>query len=394
MPKGAHHHLHLTAAAPIDFLIELSYEPYVYFNERDNIFRVQKDGKIEECGFLNCNELRNYHASADDFDNFLKDKILLGKKDIESQESQQIWDIFQYRFLMTNDLYNYAPFFERIVTKIFEEAIAEHIYIVELRHIVGFVFDDQRNSIEVRKELEIFDRCVQKIRKSCPIFECKIIICGLKIIGKDHVQKQIDDTHEGMHIEDYKYLIAGYDMVNEEDTTPPIQEFVEQIMKAQDKEEEFPCVFHCGETCERTNTNLYDALLLGTNRIGHGFAIANHPTLIDYCIQEKICLEVCPISNFILAYTLDLRNHPIRFLLNHGLQVSLNADDPGFYNYSGVTLDFAFAFLAWELSVADLKQLAINAITFASVSEEVKEVHLAKFHEDWKVFIETFLAKN
>ena len=133
---------------------------------------------------------------------------------------------------MTNDLYNYAPFFERIVMKIFDEAIAEHIYIVELRHIVGFVFDDNRNSIEVRKELEIFHRCVQKIKKAVPLFECKIIICGLKVLGKDHVQKQIDDTLEGKHIEDYKYLIAGYDMVNEEDTTPTIQDFAEQIMKA------------------------------------------------------------------------------------------------------------------------------------------------------------------
>lgn len=47
-------------------------------------------------------------------------------------------------------------------------------------------------------------------------------MCGLKILGKDHVQGQIDDMMEAQDMQDLKYLIAAYDMVNEEDTTPPI----------------------------------------------------------------------------------------------------------------------------------------------------------------------------
>lgn len=65
-----------------------------------------------------------------------------------------------------------------------------------------------------------------------PLFQCKIIICGLKILGKDHVQGQIDDMIEAQSIEEFKYLIAAYDMVNEEDTTPAIQEFANLIMTA------------------------------------------------------------------------------------------------------------------------------------------------------------------
>jgi adenosine deaminase CECR1 len=189
-----------------------------------------------------------------------------------------------------------------------------------------------------------------------PNFECKLIICGLKIIGKDHIQKEIDYTMEAMDMPEYKYLIAGYDMVNEEDTTPPIEEFAQLIMNAKEKRDgDFPCIFHAGESDFSSNTNLYDAMLIGSKRIGHGFNIALHPSLVDYAIKNEICLEVCPISNFILAYTLDLRWHPARALINQGLQISLNSDDPGFYNYQGVTLDFAYAFLAWELTVRDLK---------------------------------------
>ena len=228
-----------------------------------------------------------------------------------------------------------------------------------------------------------------------PEFQCKIIVCGLKILGKDHVQKQIDDMIEGMGYEELKYLIAAYDMVNEEDTTPGIQEFAQLIMKAQENQEgDFPCIFHAGESHFSSNTNLFDALLLGSKRIGHGFNIALHPKLVEYAIQEDVCLEVCPISNLILAYTLDLRCHPARFLINQGLQISLNSDDPGFFNYWGVTLDFTYAFLAWELTIRDLKQLAINGIRFSSLSEELRENHLQRFYKDWDTLIQNFIAKN
>jgi hypothetical protein len=84
MPKGAHHHLHLTAACPIDFLIELTYEPIVYFNERDNMFNVSPLGEPEESGYINCNELRKYKPSADAFDEELKKLILLTSDEVHS----------------------------------------------------------------------------------------------------------------------------------------------------------------------------------------------------------------------------------------------------------------------------------------------------------------------
>lgn len=71
---------------------------------------------------------------------------------------------------MTNDLYNYAPFFEWIVLKVFNVCIDENIFICELRHIFGFVFDDERKSIKVRGELEIFDKCVKEIQVKYPLF--------------------------------------------------------------------------------------------------------------------------------------------------------------------------------------------------------------------------------
>jgi len=82
---------------------------------------------------------------------------------------------------------------------------------------------------------------------------------------------------EGNTAEDKKLseLIAGFDMVNEEDFNAGIDNFAEQIMQGQQSmninNEQMPCFFHCGETHSRTGSNLHDAIMLGTKRIGHGF---------------------------------------------------------------------------------------------------------------------------
>jgi adenosine deaminase CECR1 len=101
-------------------------------------------------------------------------------------------------------------------------------------------------------------------------------------------------------------------------------------------------------------------------------------------IKKDICVEVCPLSNFILGYTYDLRNHPIRDLSFKGLQFSISPDDPGFFDYKGVTLDYAYATLAWELEIRDLKKISLNGIKYSSISEEKKE-HLYKnvFPQKW-----------
>lgn len=74
----------------------------------------------------------------------------------------------------------------------------------------------------------------------------------------------------------------------------------------------------------------------------------------------------------ILGYTYDLRVHPIRDLTYKGLQFSISSDDPGFFDYKGVTLDYAYLTLAWELNIRDLKKVSLNGITYSSISQDKK----------------------
>lgn len=90
MPKHGIHHLHLTAAAPLKYLIKLTYRDYVYFSRKETILKVAKNGCDEE-GYVKCNQLRQYWASPMEFDKYLEREMLLGPTQIESKETNQIW---------------------------------------------------------------------------------------------------------------------------------------------------------------------------------------------------------------------------------------------------------------------------------------------------------------
>lgn len=93
------------------------------------------------------------------------------------------------------------------------------------------------------------------------------------------------------------------------------------------------------------------------------------------------------MSNKILGYVHDLRTHPTRSLLAHGVKVSISPDDHGFFSAPGVTLDYLVAFLSWDLNLMDLKQLCLNSIEFASVSAAEKKNIEQFFHYKWKIFL-------
>jgi len=76
------------------------------------------------------------------------------------------------------------------------------------------------------------------------------------------------------------------------------------------------------------------------------------------------------------------------YLLTRGVQLSISSDDPAFFGYEGVTLDYVYATGAWSLDLRDLKKLSLNGIKYSSISEEEK-VKMTKevFEPAWKAWI-------
>lgn len=175
---------------------------------------------------MKVNTLRQYWKKATEFDAWLTDLILLKPK---VPEDHGIWVGFQNKFAVTMDLVNYGPFFEKILYRISKDFIKEMVTVVEYRHIFGCLKDDDLNVIPLKEELEIFHRVEKAIRQMFPLFRMKIINCGLKIVGKPHIQYELDACIESAELSE---MVTAFDMVNEEDYNPPIDHFLEQMLEA------------------------------------------------------------------------------------------------------------------------------------------------------------------
>ena len=184
-----------------------------------------------EAGYIATKELRDYMGT-EECDAMFRKKMLLNREDTENIVSNGVWANFQPKFDITLQLYNYYPFFERIVRHIIDTHVEQNVWIVEFRHIFGMVIDEDYKPIGVERELEIFDRVLAQVREVHPDFQMRIINCGLKAVPGGHCQTQVDYTIQALKHEKYRHMIAGYDMVMEEEICDPIETFFDMIHKA------------------------------------------------------------------------------------------------------------------------------------------------------------------
>ena len=89
------------------------------------------------------------------------------------------------------------------------------------------LFDDDKTQVPFMEELKIIREIIDELQAITPYFQFKMVLTGLKIVGKTHIQKMLDHIAQGVNAEDKRLaeLIAGFDMVNEEDWTPEIGDF-------------------------------------------------------------------------------------------------------------------------------------------------------------------------
>ena len=125
-------------------------------------------------------------------------------------------------------------------------------------------------------------------------------------------------------------------MHGQEDAGLPLKHWLPEILTMRKKTSELgidlPFNFHAGETHDHTgdtDSNLYDAILLGTKRIGHGFSLTKHPHLMKLCKERGIAIETCPISNEILGLCGNAKTHHLPVLLANSVPATVNSDDPG-----------------------------------------------------------------
>jgi len=115
---------------------------------------------------------------------------------------------------------------------------------------------------------------------------------------------------------------------------------------------------HAGETDGPDSVR--NALDIGAERIGHGIRAIEDPDLLRRLRDERIPLEVCITSNVKTGAVESLDAHPVRRLVDAGVIVTLNTDDPGMFG-SDLAAEFQIASDVFGLSLTQLAQIRENA---------------------------------
>lgn len=213
-----------------------------------------------------------------------------------------------------------------------------------------------------------FDVVIQGLTRACRDAEQKwgitshLIMCFLRHLSEEAAFETLEQALA------YKNQIIAVGLDSSEMGHPP-SKFERVFAKALD--EGFLVVAHAGE--EGPAEYVWEALdLLKVNRVDHGVRSEEDPQLLQRLIQEKMPLTVCPLSNLKLCVVDDMQQHNIRRLLQQGVHVTVNSDDPSYFG--GYMNDNFIAIAdALDLTEQELKQLAINSFEASFISDQIKQ---------------------
>jgi adenosine deaminase len=188
---------------------------------------------------------------------------------------------------------------------------------------------------------------IERARRDFGI-EGRIIIICIRHRGPERALAMV----RTMVSEPHRYIV-GFGMGGDEAQFQPV-DFAPAYRLAHDKG--FGCTVHAGEVLgpESVWAAIND---LPVTRIGHGVRSAEDPRLMAELARRGIVLEVCPGSNIALGVYPDREAHPLHRLIEAGVRVTLNSDDPPFFHTS----------LGAEYDQAGLGEKALRTITHTAI---------------------------
>jgi len=192
-----------------------------------------------------------------------------------------------------------------------------------------------------------------------------LIMCFLRHLSADAATRTL---HEALP---FKKWILAVGLDSSEVGHPPAK-FEDVYNRA--REAGFLAVAHAGE--EGPPAYVWEALdILKVRRIDHGVRCVEDDRLVGRLVEEQIPLTVCPLSNVKLRVFPNLRAHNLKQLLDRGLLVTVNSDDPAYFG-GYVADNFRDTAAALGLGREQLLTLARNSFVASFVSEEQRRAYL------------------
>ncbi|MBL1220361.1 adenosine kinase [Chryseobacterium sp. L7] len=392
MPKGGLLHTHSGGITNVDWIISAArkYKECYVYDQKDNdqfIFGQLAFFAKENVpqGFVS---LDKKLISDPGFESKLKELLILKRDNLCSYTDY--WIEFEKRFKRINLLLPYRPFFKEYYLKGFQDLAKDHVQHVEIRFIFDELYDFQHGKYPLKTSITDLQDVIKEVHQSNPQFTLKLIYSSFKFLDPASIDKQLEVAF-GLKKE-FPDMISGFDLVADEAAGNSIYSFQNNWTKLNELSKKYevdmPLFLHAGESNSVLNKNVLDISILNNQRIGHGLNLIYFPKSMELIRKQGKLVEVSPISNQILGYVSDFRNHPARVLLSNGVQCSINSDDPSVYGYDGLSYDFWVAFVYWELDVKALKKLVFNSINYSSLNKDQKKEAIVYLNKQWNDFIQ------
>jgi adenosine deaminase CECR1 len=415
MPKGALLHAHLDAMIDVDWLVDqalaekgfciLAPEGLSDKGKRDTgalQIRYYPEDEIKKqktpSNIWNANYTANVPVPIREAQRTFPDdettfkKWLISRCTVTAEESlchhhglDAIWKKFQSTFLVITWMFTYEPIFRRAMQRLLGQLASDGITYVDLRIAFKFEFRRQGQTTgQIGRYDDFFKVLGEEIDKFKQSAAGKGFV-GARLIWT--VVRKMDNRALAESMKEcirmkkkFPHIICGFDFVAQEDQGRTLQDLTPLVFwfkkKCAEAGVDLPFFFHAGECLgdgDSTDNNLFDALLLGTRRIGHGYSLYKHPLLIDMVKDKKILVESCPISNEILRLSSSILSHSLPALLSRGVAVSLNNDDPAILGHgkNGLSHDFWQAYMGFEnLGLEGLGTMAENSLKWSAIEDQ------------------------
>ena len=197
----------------------------------------------------------------------------------------------------------------------------------------------------------------------------KIIMCFLRHLDEESGFKVLDQAIK------HKDKIIGVGLDSSELGNPP-KKFEKLFKKARD--EGFLTVAHAGE--EGSPEYIWDSInLLKVKRIDHGVQSLKDEKLVEELKKTQVPLTVCPLSNIKLCVFDKIENHNLKKMLNKGLRVMVNSDDPAYFG-GYLNKNLIETQLALNLSFIETKTLIINSFKSSFLKDDKKKEWINKIN--------------
>jgi adenosine deaminase len=191
-----------------------------------------------------------------------------------------------------------------------------------VRHVEMF-FDPQGHTsrgIPFATVVDGLTRAIGDAREKLGV-RASLIMCFLRHLDEADAQRTLDSALA------FRDRIVGVGLDSSERGNPP-GKFKHVFGRA--REAGFFLTAHAGE--EGPPRYVWEALdILGVARIDHGVRSMEDEPLVGRLARERIPLTVCPLSNVRLRVVDDLAHHPLRRMMDKGLMVTVNSDDPAYF---------------------------------------------------------------